>query len=61
MNSDFKALKQALRQRELELQQLIRQMKSDQMNHSKVYKTLEQELDGIKTKMQSSDSASDLK
>lgn len=55
MNSDVKALKLALRQRELELQQLIRQMKSDQMNHSKVYKNLEQELDGIKTKIQTSD------
>ena len=55
MNSDVKAMKLALRQRELELQQLIRQMKSDQMNHSKVYKNLEQELDGIKSQIQTSD------
>ena len=55
MNSDVKALKLALRQRELELQQLIRQMKSDQMNHSKVYKNLEQELDGIKNQIETSD------
>jgi hypothetical protein len=57
MNSDVKALKQALRQRELELQQLIRQMKSDQMNHSKVYKNLEQELDGIKNQIQTSETS----
>lgn len=54
MNSDVKALKLALRQRELELQQLIRQMKTDQMNHSKVYKNLEEELDSVKNKMQKS-------
>jgi hypothetical protein len=58
MNSDVKALKIALRQRELELQQLIRQMKSDQMNHSKVYKNLEQELDGIKSQIQTTDKPS---
>ena len=58
MNSDVKALKLALRQRELELQQLIRQMKSDQMNHSKVFKNLEQELDGIKNQIETSDAPS---
>lgn len=52
MNSEMKALKQALRQRETELQQLIRQMKSDQLNASKVYKNLERELEGIKIQIQ---------
>lgn len=52
MNSDLKALKQALRQRETELQQLMRQMKSDQLNNSKVYRNLEHELNGIKMQIQ---------
>jgi exonuclease VII small subunit len=52
MKSDVKALQQALRQREVELQQLIRQMKSDQLNGSKVYKNLEQELNAVKDRLQ---------
>ncbi|HYF71084.1 MAG TPA: hypothetical protein VD884_23305 [Ohtaekwangia sp.] len=51
MNLNVKALKQALRQRELELQQLIRQMKSDHLNSSSVYKNLERELHDVKEKL----------
>lgn len=51
MNLDIKVMKQALRQRELELQQLIRQMKSDRLNNSSVYKNLERELQDIKEKL----------
>lgn len=51
MNLEIKVMKQALRQRELELQQLIRQMKSDRLNNSSVYKNLERELQDIKEKL----------
>lgn len=51
MKPDAKAMKQALRQRESELQRLISQMKHDQLHSSSVYKNLEQELDEVKDQL----------
>ena len=54
MNSEIKALKKALENRKAELQQLIDQMKSDQLNKSSVYRSLENELSTIREKLGSS-------
>jgi hypothetical protein len=45
----MKSQRENLRKRELELQRLMRQMKLDQLHHSKVYRNLEQELADIKS------------
>jgi hypothetical protein len=51
MTHDPAALKAALRKREMELQKIIRQMKSDNISSGTVYKNLEQELEFVKTKL----------
>jgi len=51
MNPDPAALKAALRKREMELQKIIRQMKSDNLSSGTVYKNLEQELESLKNKL----------
>jgi hypothetical protein len=55
MNPDFKALKKALQNRQAELQKLMSQMKSDQLNKSSVYRNLENELSTIREKLENSD------
>lgn len=51
MNPDPIALKNALRKREAELQNIIRQMKEDKLHTSPVYKTLERELEAVKNEI----------
>ena len=58
MNSEIQALKKALQNRQAELQQLIDQMKSDQLNKSSVYRNLETELTTIREKLDSGPGAS---
>jgi hypothetical protein len=57
MDSDIKALKRALQNRQAELQQLIDQMKSDQLNKSLVYRNLESELTTIMKKLRDPESS----
>jgi hypothetical protein len=57
MNSEIKALKKALQNRQAELQQLIQQMKSDELNKSSVFRHLEHELSTIREKLEQEDSA----
>jgi len=56
MKPDPVALKNALKKREAELQDIIKQMKQDKLHSSRVYKNLEQELETVKNKMNVSDS-----
>jgi hypothetical protein len=51
MKPDPIALKTALKKRETELQNIIRQMKKDNLHSSPVYKNLEQELESVKTRI----------
>lgn len=51
MDSEIKAIRKALQQRQEELEQLIDQMKSDQLSRSSVYRNLEQELTDIRQKL----------
>jgi hypothetical protein len=51
MKPDPQSLKFALKKRETELQTLMKQMKQDNLHSSKVYKTLENELETVKMKM----------
>jgi hypothetical protein len=51
MKPDSIALKNALRKREAELQKLIHQMKEDHLHSSPVFKTLENELNRVKSKL----------
>jgi len=51
MNSDTKADKASLERREIEIQNLIRQMKLDRLHKSAVYKNLERELSELKNKL----------
>jgi len=51
MKSDSQAQKASLQKRELELQLLIRQMKLDQLQQSRVYKNLEDELSAVKAQL----------
>lgn len=53
MKPDEMSLKVALRKREAELRQLMNQMKNDNLDSSKVYKNLQQELETVKTKITS--------
>jgi hypothetical protein len=55
MKPDPIALKNALKKREAELQNIIRQMKQDNLHSSPVYKNLEQELETVKSKITVSD------
>jgi hypothetical protein len=51
MKPDQQILKQALKKRESELQTIMKQMKQDNLDSSKVYKNLQNELESVKTKM----------
>ncbi len=51
MKPDPMTLKALLRKRELELQKIIRQMKNDNLDSSRVYKNLEQELETVKNSL----------
>jgi hypothetical protein len=53
MKPDPLALKNALKKRELELQNIIRQMKQDNLHTSPVFRNLEQELETLKSKTDS--------
>lgn len=44
-------MKSLLKRREAELQKIIRQMKEDELEKSTLYKTLEQELKGLKSRL----------
>lgn len=44
-------MKALLRKREAELQKIIRQMKTDQLQASPVYRSLEQELETLKSQL----------
>jgi hypothetical protein len=52
MTPDYKAMKQSLQKKELELQRLIRQMQFDKLHNSKVYKNLESELSRVKQQLE---------
>ena len=51
MKPDPQVLKHVLRKREAELQNIIRQMKEDNLQASPVYRNLEQELESVKSKI----------
>lgn len=51
MKPDPIALKNALKKREAELQNIIRQMKEDKLHTSPVYKNLEKELEAVKNEI----------
>ena len=51
MKPDPSSLKNALRKREVELQNIMNQMKSDKLHSSAVYKNLQQELEIVKTEI----------
>ena len=51
MKPDPSSLKNALRKREVELQKIMNQMKSDKLHSSAVYKNLQQELEIVKTEI----------
>jgi hypothetical protein len=51
MKPDPRKMKDALRKREAALQQIIRQMKQDDLHSSPVYKNLEQELQSVKSQL----------
>jgi hypothetical protein len=51
MNEDLRALERALRNRRTELQRLIGQMISDNMNNSSVFRNLNKELEIIEEKL----------
>lgn len=51
MKPDPLAMKALLRKRGTELQKLIRQMKHDALDSSRVYKNLEQELEEVKNQL----------
>jgi hypothetical protein len=52
MKPDDAAMKLALKKREAELQKLIRQMKDDKLDQSKIYKNLEDELTSLKNRFE---------
>lgn len=52
MTPDYKAMKQQLQKKELELQRLIRQMQFDKLHNSTVYKNLESELTRVKNQLE---------
>lgn len=51
MNEDLRALERALRNRRTELQKLLGQMISDNMNNSSVFRNLNKELEVIEEKL----------
>lgn len=51
MKPDPVAMKNALRKREVELQNIIRQMKQDNLQTSPVFRNLEQELEEVKNRI----------
>jgi hypothetical protein len=52
MKPDDAAMKLAFKKREAELQKLIRQMKDDKLDQSKIYKNLEDELTSLKNRFE---------
>jgi hypothetical protein len=58
MKPDPIALKNALKKREAELQNIIRQMKQDNLHSSPVYKNLEHELKKVKSTLEVDDNGS---
>lgn len=55
MKPDPSALKNLLKKRAQELQKIIRQMKQDNLESSKVCKNLEEELDTVKGRLEQKD------
>lgn len=51
MNPELKALQKALKNRKAELEQLIIQMKTDQLNKGSVYKSLKEELSQVEVRL----------
>jgi hypothetical protein len=51
MKTDPSAMKALLRKREAELQKIIRQMKTDLLQASPVYRNLEHELESLKSQL----------
>jgi hypothetical protein len=51
MNSELKALQKALKNRKAELENLIQQMRADQLNKSSLYKNLQNELVHVEGKL----------
>jgi signal transduction histidine kinase len=51
MTPEIKAIERALKKRQIELHELIQQMKADQLAKSSLYKSLEQELESIAEKL----------
>ena len=51
MKPDPSAMKLLLRKREMELRNIIKQMKSDKLHSSPVYRSLEQELETLQSRM----------
>jgi hypothetical protein len=51
IHSDTKLDRFTLQKREMEIQQLLRQMKADKLHDSPVYQKLKQELSDLKNKL----------
>jgi hypothetical protein len=51
MDSELKALQKALKNRKSELEKLIQQMKTDELNKSSLYKHLQNELVQVEGKL----------
>ena len=56
-DSEIKAIRKALQNRQAELEELIQQMKSDQLVKSSVFRNLHQELDDIRQKLNEASSS----
>lgn len=52
MDPEIKAIKKALQQRQAELEQLIDQMRSDELSRSSVFRSLKEELSNIMLKLE---------
>jgi hypothetical protein len=55
MKPDPQLLKNVLKKREAELQNIMKQMKQDNLHSSKLYRNLENELESLKNKVTVSD------
>jgi hypothetical protein len=55
MNSELKSLQKALKNRKAELEKLIDQMKTDELNKSSLYKNLQNELVRVEGKLNTPD------
>ena len=56
-DSEIKAIRKALQNRQAELEELIQQMKSDQLVKSSVFRNLHQELNDIRQKLNEASSS----